>query len=336
MKRKKLKFILTFAVLFLIVGICIFSLPSTISFAYKNHLPLSESKTIFLNSHITKKLEACKEMTEADAWAYLSEQLDPSTRLNDSYRLHSQLYVDMTDTISGRPIHMIYKIGSDGITKYIDDNTAIIKNYKNKKIETSKKAFETIDVTEKQRLQYADPFAVGDSGFIEKHKSPGLQEKVFLGATQEEATLTVYETMDQLQNTTVLCTLYPKGTEAAQIALSNQTILSNVMQWFPKDSFDEKQMLKEEALLCKEKQFQFRYGRQVGLKKPQAAQEEIVMEVWENATAKYTLQHPYPVNLSQDCIQYELLQYPEAMRSCDAFYKENALHLLGLLSIENR
>lgn len=326
MKIKMKPVFYTLFILSLFVVICVgfYSTPSVASFAVKNHLSVQQSKKIFITKQTRHVIKKCIGENAADRWNFLINALDQSTQLNDICQLGNQFFIDVTQTISNEKIHMIYQVKDQSIMKYYDAGDFVIKNDANKTIYKIGKSFESADIT-KRNVKYVDPFTGKGSGFSEKNKGINLQESIYLERFNQTILLTVYEITDQPKDIKKLCWIYPAETELTIIALHNQTIVSNIINWCSERVFNDAGRLNDEMFLCKEKEFQFRYGRQVGIKEEPDGQERMFVDTWESASAVFTLQKPYLVNFPLDCVHYRILQYPESMKLCDAFYREKGL-----------
>lgn len=325
MKQKCMRLLFGIALAFAAVGAAVLLVPSPVSFGVKNHLSMKESQAAYISPPISKAIGACKGKEEQAAWLFLSEKFHSQTQLNDICQAGGQTYIDITQTVSGEPVHMIYQVSDDGVQKYIDSTAAVTLNNGNRTLASFAKTFETIAIPAGEALPYADPFAAQAAELLQKNKKPGLQEHICLQEQNRQVTLTVYETVQPLEITGVLAKAYPAGTPLPLLAMANKTTVSVALSWLGQDAFDTNGALKDDTRLCVQKQVLFRYGRQVGVLPDGEGQERTVINQWEAGTALFSLQQPFAVNFEEDCVSYEITQRPAAMSLCDAYFKDKGL-----------
>lgn len=233
--------------------------------------------------------------------------------------------MDVVQKISSEEIHVILETDGSNFSKYVDNETNVVSNQHNELIKKHPKVFETTNASDPTNSKYVDPFNIDENKFTEKNKAAGLQKKVFSENETQSNIFTVYETIESYKSNDILFDIYPIGTELPIIAMANKTTVSNIIKWFSEDLFDKNAVLTQETLLCKEKIIDFRYGRQVGIRKEFAQQEKIVIDEWGDGVATLALQQPFLLNYGKDCVATEMIERPPAMDLCDEFFINKAL-----------
>lgn len=318
---KRVKTAVLIITIFFIMA-CVYLYSPFFKLAIESHMNMIQVMRLFINQNDCKKAEA---IIENDKSIMASKAVQSIGKINEIYQLHDVFFLDFLSTVSNEELHIVWEYDNQNLKKFLDQTSCLIKNENNKALEKVEFRFNQLKGKEVDYYKIIDPFTKNNNGFIEKKREIGLCEYTYVPQLNRAVEVSVLETIAQPE--TLDCTFisYPKNTDIVTLAMDHQTTVSNISLWFSEAAFDSKGYLIEDSLLCIEKEFTFRYGRQVNIFDPNTGGNYLVIDEWENVNAKYSLQQPYLVNGPDDYIRYELLNPPESIRLCDLYYKEKAI-----------
>lgn len=308
------------AVLFLAVAFFVL-LKTPVALVVKNELSLSQADQIYISASDKKAIKNNIKKDEVVAQFALRQHFESNDncRFNSLVQIGDIIYIDVTHCVSNNPIHVIWKCGLEGnIYKYVQIDETIFINSNNSNIH--KKAIPEREMIEGTELdEYVDPFKTY-RGFTEHYRKKGLEKEIILDKPDQTIILSVYETMDQPKVISVMCEKISNGLDISVLAMVYKTTVSDIVLWLPEKVYDENGILNQEILLCTEKLFAFRYGRQVEVENNQEC--TTVIDEWSCGKSFLALNNSNVINQGEDCFSYEIVDRPWAMSLCDEYFAE--------------
>jgi len=142
--------------------------------------------------------------------------------------------------------------------------------------------------------------------------------------------MTLNETFDEFLRISESYKKCPAGISIAAIALYFRVSLNAVSKWVEASrvNLSKQNTLLDDILICNEKTFRFRYGREIFLL--QESTREGIYDKWSSGTIRYTLTSRGTLYDENNCIEYMITDMPRPMTLCNEYYWDLGMRLTKL------
>lgn len=293
-----------------------------------------------LNNQIKKQLiigTKEKELSNVDIFTNMNTQVISKVRktlskatINNIFHYEETKYLDYSIDDN----RYITEFHSDGQVnksiQFLDDNDCLkvyINNNNQSITELTEPSLIYNQGEKKECSQSAilDPIIQSNQYIIPYTGKETYREKIM---DNEKEYISLHETFDELNVTEATYIQLESDMSIAALALFLRVSLDAVCKWLENtDMITEKQnIIPQGTLVCIKKVINFRYGREIYFNKLNIYQQ--IYDTWSNGTISYSLRTEGILYDENNCIEYQVIKSPHAMRLCDEYYRNLGFELI--------